>query len=65
MESTIDFTQILNSTKIIALRYVKNQDIAEEIAQMAAIQYHLNSEKIIFKARNSWKIGRASCRERV
>lgn len=54
MESNIDFTKVLNSTKALALRYVKNIDIAEEIAQMVAIQYHLNIDKVNHESSHNW-----------
>lgn len=54
MKSHVDFTKVLSSTKSIALRYVKNNEIAEEIAQMVAIQYHLNIDKVNPESSHNW-----------
>lgn len=44
----------LEKAKYIALKYVKNVDIAEEIAQLSSIQLYLNYAKIDKSKINSW-----------
>ncbi len=54
MDPNIDFDRVLKLTKSIALRYVKNIDVADDIAQMVAIQYHLNIDKVDDETKHNW-----------
>ncbi len=56
MDSEMDelMISILEKSKYIALKYIKNLDIAEEIAQLSAIQLYLNYNKIDKTKINNW-----------
>ena len=54
MQSAVDYNKILQKAYNISMYYVKENDMAKDIAQATAIKYYLNVEKIEKKGSNAW-----------
>lgn len=54
MQTAVDYNVILQKAYQISMYYVKEYDMAKDIAQATAIKYYLNVEKIEKERSNSW-----------
>jgi DNA-directed RNA polymerase specialized sigma24 family protein len=50
----ISYDNVLRYSNQIASRFIKDRNVTEEIAQLAAIQYFLNKEKINKEKTDNW-----------
>ncbi len=57
------YNEIFHKAKIIALRYIADENIAEEIAQLTLIQYYFNEKNILREKRTNWifKVSKNFC----
>lgn len=54
MRNAVDYNLVLRKAYQVSMHYVRENDMAKEIAQATAIKYYLNEEKIETNKSNSW-----------
>ncbi|MCD6176896.1 MAG: hypothetical protein J7K29_03555 [Candidatus Cloacimonetes bacterium] len=54
MQDAVDYNLVLRKAYQVSMHYVRENDMANDIAQATAIKYYLNKEKIEEKKSNSW-----------
>jgi len=54
MQTAVDYNEVLQKAYQVSMHYIKEIDMAQDIAQATAIKYYLNEEKIETNKYNFW-----------